>query len=268
MNSRRLTIAGAVGFAVLLCGPSTALAQVAPPLGVLQQFSVMANSGVVGSAGAGTVVNGDVGSFPTDTVTNFPPSSVGAGFFVRRIAAGDLGLLTQARTDSIAAFSALNQVAGATLAAELGGQTLTSGVYDFTGGAALLSAGGVLTLNGGGIFIFRTGSTLTTINTSNVTGSANPCNVYWQIGSSATIDSANFFGNIFADASITLTGNLIGRAIAGTGPTGAVTMAVGGNTIGGCASPGGPPVPALPHGMGWALLVILVGTGAYILSRR
>ena len=138
------------------------------------------------------------------------------------------------------------------------------------GGAALLPAGGVLTLNGGGVFVFRTGSTLTTINTSNVTGTANPCNVFWQIGSSATIDSANFFGNVFASASITVTGNLIGRTIAGTG---AVTMPVGGNTIGGCASPVAPspspgPVPALPHGMEWALLVILAGTGAYILSRR
>jgi hypothetical protein len=242
--------------------------QVAPPPGVaLRQFSVLGGSAVTGSAGAGTVVAGDVGSFPTDTVNNFPPSSVTAGFFVRRVALGDGPLLIQARNDATTAFVALNQAPTATLAANLAGQTLTTGVYDFVGGAALLPAGGVLTLNGGGIFVFRTGSTLTTINTSNVTGTANPCNVFWQIGSSATIDSVNFFGQVFASASITVTGNLIGKTIAGTG---AVTMPVGGNTIGGCALAGTPPgpVPALPHGMEWALLVILLGTGAYILSRR
>jgi hypothetical protein len=215
------------------------------------------------------VVSGDVGSFATDTVTNFPPSGVTAGFFVRHVALGDTGLLTQARTDSIAAFLALNQGPGTVLPANLAGQTLTPGVYTFVTGAALLPAGGTLTLNdpsGTGVFVFRTGSTLTTINTSNVLGTANPCNVYWQIGSSATIDSATFFGNVFADASITVTGNLRGRAIAGTGPTGAVTMAVGGNTIGGCASPG--TVPALPHGLEWGLLVVLLGIGAYVISRR
>ena len=242
--------------------------QVAPPPGLaLRQFTVLGGSAVTGSAGAGTVVAGDVGSFPTDTVNNFPPSSVTAGFFVRRIALGDGPLLIQARNDATAAFLALNQAATATLPASLAGQTLTTGVYDFVGGAALLPAGGVLTLNGGGVFVFRTGSTLTTINTSNVTGTANPCNVFWQIGSSATIDSVNFFGQVFASASITVTGNLIGKAIAGTG---AVTLPVGGNTIGGCALAGAPPgpVPALPHGMEWALLVILLGSGTYILSRR
>jgi hypothetical protein len=268
MNCRYLTLSGAMGVAALLYGPSAALAQVPPPLGVLQQFSVMAQSGVVGSAGAGTVVSGDVGSFATDTVTNFPPSNVTAGFFVRHVALGDTGLLTQARTDSIAAFLALNQGPGTVIPASLAGQTLTSGIYTFVSGAALLPAGGTLTLNGAGIFVFRTASTLTTINTSNVLGTANPCNVFWQIGSSATIDSANFLGNVFADASITVTGNLSGRAIAGTGPTGAVTMAVGGNTISGCTTPGIPPAPTLPEIGAWALLVVLLGSGAYLVSRR
>jgi hypothetical protein len=275
MKRRYLSSLIALGFAAFLFAPDPALAQTPPPLGVLQQFSVMAQSGVVGSAGAGSVVNGDVGSFPTDTVTNFPPSSVGPGFFVRHVALGDTGLLTQARTDSIAAFVALNQGPGTVLLADLSGQIVTPGVYTFVTGAALLPAGGVLTLNdptGTGVFVFRTGSTLTTINTSNVVGSANPCNVYWQIGSSATIDSATFFGNVIANASITVTGNLRGRAIAGTGPTGAVTMAVGGNTIGGCAIAGpGPspsPVPTLPQIGAWALILALLAGGAYLVGRR
>ena len=90
----------------------------------------------------------------------------------------------------------------------LAGQTLTQGVYPL--GAALLAAGLMLTLNdptGTGIFVFRTASSLTTVNTSTIAGTANPCNVYWQIGSSATLDATNFSGNIFARASITLTGD-------------------------------------------------------------
>jgi hypothetical protein len=264
MKRRYLSSLVAVGLAVLFYGSDPALAQVAPPLGVLQQFSVLGGSAVTGSAGAGTVVAGDVGSFPTDTINNFPPSSVTAGFFVRRVALGDGPLLIQARSDATAAFLALSQPA-LTIPAALDGQTLTTGVYDFVGGAALLSAGGTLTLNGPGVFIFRTGSTLTTINTSTITGTANPCNVFWQIGSSATIDSVNFFGNVFASASITVTGDLIGRTIAGTG---AVTMPVGGNTIGGCATPGAPPVPTLPEVAAWGLLAILLASGVFVLARR
>ena len=184
---------------------------------------------------------------------------------MRRVASGAGPLLIQARTDATAAFNILGapQGAGVVIPDNLAGQTLTSGVYNL--GAALLPAGGTLTLNGAGIFVFRTASTLTTVGTSTITGTANPCNVYWQVGSSATIDSTNFAGNVFASASVTVTGDMIGRAIAGTG---AVTMPVGGNTIGGCATAGAPPVPALPEVAAWALLLVLLGSGAYALRRR
>ncbi len=247
--------------------------QVAPPAGAaLRQFSVFGNTGVVGSAGAGSIVDGDVGSWATDTVTNFPPSSVTPGHSVRHVVSGDGPLLIQADTDRTAAFVALTQPIDATLAANLAGQTLTTGVYDFVGGAALLPAGGTLTLNGAGVFVFMTGSSLTTVAGSNVTGTANPCNVYWQIGSSATIDSNNFYGQVFASASITVTGNLIGKAVAGAGPGGAVTMPVAGTRIGGCAAAApapGPPgsVPALPEAAVFGLLTLLLAGGAFVLGR-
>ena len=63
--------------------------------------------------GAGTVIAGDVGSQPTDTITNFPPSNVTAGFFVRRVALGDGPLLIQARNDATAAFNFLGAPQGA-----------------------------------------------------------------------------------------------------------------------------------------------------------
>src|ERR1043165_234323 len=83
MHERRFTmqqniirLLSALGVVVLIVGSSQMLAQTAPPMGVLDQFSVLGNSGVTGSTGAGTVVNGDVGSSPTATISNFPPSSV------------------------------------------------------------------------------------------------------------------------------------------------------------------------------------------------
>ena len=82
MKRKCLRLAAGVGFTALFCVPSTTWAQVAPPMGTAQQFGVLGNSGVTGSAGAGVVVNGDVGSSPTATITNFGPSSTTPPFIV------------------------------------------------------------------------------------------------------------------------------------------------------------------------------------------
>ena len=213
------------GFAALLCGPVPALAQAAPPLGVAQQFAALGNSGVTGSTGAGTVVDGDVGSSPTASISNFPPSSVMTPFSLHL--ANDL-TVQLARTDAIAAYNFLAaQGPGTVLAAQLDGAVLTSGIYSFMGGAADLASGGTLTLDGPGIFVFQVDSALTANTLSNVTGTADPCSVFWRVGSSATLNGDSFRGNVIADASITVGSgsNLTGRALAGTGATGAVTMA-------------------------------------------
>lgn len=262
-------VGGFVGFTALLCGPIPALAQVAPPLGLVQQFSVLGNSGVTGSTGAGTVVNGDVGSSPTASITNFPPSSVTPPFTLHLT--NDL-IVQQAHTDAIAAYNFLAaQGPGTVLAAQLDGAVLTSGIYSFSGGAADLAALGTLTLNGPGIFVFQVDSALTANVGSNVIGTANPCNVYWRVGTSATLNGISFRGNVIADASITVGSgsNVTGKAIAGTGPTGAVTMAgAGGNTIGGCAAAASAvAIPALDR-VGMAIfLVLLAGAGLFVMNR-
>ena len=233
-----------VGFAALLYGPFPALAQTAPPLGVVQQFSVLGNTGVSGSTGAGTAVNGDVGSSPTASITNFPPSSVTPPFTLHLT--NDL-TAQQAHTDAIAAYDDLAaQGLGTVLPAQLDGAVLTSGIYSFAGLDPELAALGTLTLNGPGIFIFQVEDNALTANVgSNVIGTANPCNVFWRVGTSASLNGSSFRGNVIAEASITVGSgsNLTGRAIAGISPTGGVTMAgAGGNTIGGCASlPNGSP---------------------------
>ena len=117
---------------------------------------------------------------------------------------------------------------------------LGPGIYSFVTGAADLPASATLTLNGTGIFIFNVASSLTANVLSNVVGTANPCNIFWRVGSSATLNGTTFKGTVIAGASITVGAgaNLAGRALAGAGATGAVTMAgSGGNTIGGCSTP-------------------------------
>lgn len=234
------------GLAVFLYVPSAAWAQVAPPLGVVQQFSALGNSGVTGSTGTGTAVNGDVGSSPTASIVNFPPSSATLPFIVHPT---NDATVQQARVDAIAAYGFLaGQGPGVVLAAQLDGAVLTTGIYSFTGGAADLAALGTLTLNGPGVFVFQVDSALTANVGSNVIGTADPCSVYWRVGTSAVLNGISFSGNVFADASVTVGSgsNVTGRVVAGTGATGAVTMAgSGGNAIGGCAiaPPGPTPTP-------------------------
>ena len=91
---------------------------------------------------------------------------------------------------------------------DLGGHTLTSGVYHFSSSAQLT---GGLTLdaqsNPNAVFIFQMGSTLTTASGSSVilANGANAANIFWQVGSSATLGTTSAFkGNILALTSITL----------------------------------------------------------------
>jgi type VI secretion system secreted protein VgrG len=126
--------------------------------------------------------------------------------------------------------------------------TLPPGVYHATSSVSI--AAGNLTLDGGGdptgVFIFQIGSTLTTTLNGGTSGNviltngANACNIYWQVGSSATLGGATFFGNVFAFSSITLNAsNFTGRALAG-GPslgTGAVSIPVAGGSL--ITNPGG-----------------------------
>jgi len=263
-----------IGIAAFLFVPFPALAQTAPPPGVWQQFSALGNSAVTGSTGSGTVVTGDVGSSPNPSVTNFPPSTVGVPFTLHL--ANDL-TVQAAHSSAIAAYNFLAaQGPGTVLPAQLNGAVITPGIYSFSGGAADLAALGTLTLNdptGTGIFVFQVDSALTANVGSNVIGTANPCNVYWRVGTSAVLNGVNFRGTVIADASITLGSgsNVAGRLLAGTGATGAVTMAgSGGNTIGGCAVVSNGPaadIPALSPIL-LLLLSITLATAAVLTLRR
>ena len=208
-------------FAMLLYGSSTGLA--VSTLGSAQDFAVLGASTVTNTGP--TTIYGNLGVDPGTSITGFPPGIVTGGSIY---GSGDPSL--QARLDATTAYGILAGLSsGTTLSGTLGTQTLYAGVYDFTGGAALLT--GALTLdaqgNSNAQFVFKIGSTLTLDPGSSVNViNGGPGNeIYWVVGSSATLDTGTTFaGNILAYASITMNDSaaiLCGRAIA---LTGAVTM--------------------------------------------
>ena len=169
----------------------------------------------------GTVVNnGNVGSAPTATVTGFPPGVVinGTLFTVAD------PVTAQAHTDLMTAYTAADTAPGGVVGpADLGGATLTPGVYTFASTADWAAdANRTLTLDGGGNanaqWIFQVGSGLTTPADAIVAliNGASADHVFWQITSSATLGATNTFaGNILAQTSITLGGGTLnGRALA------------------------------------------------------
>jgi hypothetical protein len=248
-----------------LLSAATVAAQTAPSLGTAQSDAVLAGSAVTNTGSS--VIGGDLGLSPGTAVTGFPPGTLSGG----TIHAGDATALSSQTSlttayNALAAQSCTQDLTGQ----DLGGKTLTPGVYCFSTSAALT---GTLTLNAGGnaaaVFIFKTGSTLTTASGSSVvmTNGGSQCNVYWQVGSSATIGtSTSFAGNILALTSITLTtgANVVGRALARNG---AVTLDTNNITPSTCSSASATPVPTMPQGLLFVLAAALAGLG-YMRLRR
>jgi hypothetical protein len=202
---------------VLGAWPMAALAATQPRLGTATSFAVLAGSAITNTGSS--VIHGAVGLSPGTAVSGFPPGSATSRHKTDAVALGAKNSLVTAYND-LASWATTRSMTGQ----DLGGKTLTPGVYTFSSSAQLT---GTLTLSGNGIFIFRTGSTLTTASNSRVlvTNGAQGCGVYWKVGSSATLGAGTQFkGTIIALTSITMvTGATIlpGRALARNG---AVTL--------------------------------------------
>ena len=200
---------------------SSAQAQAPVSLGTADDFAVLGGSTVTNTGPS--VINGDLGVSPGTAVTGFPPGTVNG-----TIHAAD-AVAAQAQSDLTAAYiDAAGRACQVVLTGQdLGGMTLTHGVYCFSTSAQLT---GTLTLDAEGdpnaVFIFQIGSTLTTASGSNVRliNGAQSCNVVWQVGSSATLETTTRFrGNILALTSNTATtgATVNGRLLARNG---AVTL--------------------------------------------
>jgi ice-binding like protein len=220
--------------ALLLIAPVASSAQAAPlALGTAGSFAVLAGNTVTNTGPS--VISGDLGVSPGAAVTGFGPGLVTAG-----TVHGADAVALQAQRDLVIAYDdAAGRSATAAISADLAGRTLTPGVYT---SASSLGLSGDLTLDAQGdpnaVFVFKAGSTLTAGSASRVLliGGAQACNVFWQVGSSATIGSASAFsGNILALTSISLTtgATLTGRALARNG---AVTLDTNTVTRAACAN--------------------------------
>jgi len=222
----QILILGLALAVMFVCQDATA-AQAPVPLGAAAKFAVLAATSVT-STGA-TTVNGHLGVSPGTAVTG--------SLRVSGMVHGGGRTAAQAQGDLIKAYdAAAGRTAGAlTVAGNLGGLTLTPGLYKST--SSLEISSGDLTLDARGdtnaVFIFQMASTLTMAAGRQVilSGGAKAANIYWQVGSSATLGASSVFkGNILASTSIKVAtgaaveGRLLARTAAVTLDTTTITL--------------------------------------------
>ena len=223
---RRAALAAITGIAVLFVAAPVSVAAVTPtvPLGTAGGYSVIAAETVTNTGNS--TLAASLGLWPGSSVTGFPPGQV--------LAPGTIEATTsaaqQAQADASTAYdNAAGRLVDVTTTADLANLQLTPGVYSGPSKSALLLSG-PLVLDAQGdksaVFVFQTDSTLITSSGSTVSliNGAQECNVFWQVGSSATLGSGSIFaGTILARASVTVNDGVTvhGRAFA---LTAAVTL--------------------------------------------
>jgi hypothetical protein len=247
-RSARLVLATTA--AGLACLGAAGLAQASPvDLGTVKSFVVLGGTTVTNTGPS--VLNGDLGVSPGTALVGF-----GAPAVVNGATHATDGVAGQAQSDLTTAYNvaAAQPVAPADdlTGVDLGGLVLTAGAYRSTSSAQLT---GALTLDAQGDpnaqFVFEIASALTTASASSVllVNGASPCNVYWQVGSSATLGSTTAFkGNLMALSSISLNANatVVGRVLARNGQVSLIDNVLDAGTCG--ANTVRPPDTTAPAG--------------------
>jgi hypothetical protein len=217
-NTIRATSGTTSGFATVVV--TTVIPPAGNILGAAATHGILAGTEVT-CAGAPSAISADVSVWPGTAISGFPPCTLTG---LRN--AGTTYAQT-AQTDLTSAYLALAAMpCGTTITSDLGGTTLTPGVYCAGGSVGVT---GVVTLDGpaGSVFVIRAGTSLTTAGSVVLTGGVTAESVYWWTGSSATLGSGSAWqGNILSLTSISLIDGvtLTGRALARNG---AVTLGVG-----------------------------------------
>jgi hypothetical protein len=200
-------------------------------LGTAASFSVLGGSTVTNTGP--TTMFGDLGLAPGSSVTG-APHVLGATHVDDAVAIGAKNSLTTAYNN------AASRPTSGSAGTDLSGQTFTAGVR--TASSSLLLSSGSVTLDAQGdpnaVFIFQIGSTLITGSNTSVSliNGAQACNVFWQVGSSATLGTGTrFVGTVMASATITANtaATIHGRLLASTG---AVNLDTNTITNSNCAS--------------------------------
>jgi hypothetical protein len=215
-----------------IAGPTTTFAATDPGLGATATFSIVAQTAITGTG----TISGDVGLNSTGAgITALTPAMVDGTIYSTNGVAPSTAILNpnvQANLSS-ANGNISGQGSTASIGPALDGLTLTPGVYDI--GAGRLN-GGVLTLDGPGIYIFRASSDLVSSGSINLTNGARACDVYWQVNTLATINGSSFVGTIIAGTGVHFGANvaLNGRALALGGDVTLLNNTISGPT---CATP-------------------------------
>jgi type VI secretion system secreted protein VgrG len=265
--------------ALVIFGGISAMAATTVNLGRATPFAILAGTTVT-NTGPSTVA-GSLGVDPGSAVTGFPPGT-GTDGTIQTADAVALG----AQDDLTTAYEQAAGEGPPTVETnpDLGGDTLVPGVYQTSSDGALALTG-ALTLNGAGVYIFQTGSSLTanTGSSVNLEGGATDCDVFWQVASQATLNGPTFVGTVMAHTTIAVGSGVTvdGRLLA---QTAGVTLIDDTINASACfppttstfptAAPGtGTPVTGAGGGIGGGALVALcglalLGAGAVAIGRR
>ena len=215
---------GAAAILMTFGGLAALAAATTVNLGTATPFAVLAATTVTNTSSGpspSTTISGDLGVDPGSAVTGFPPGLVEPPYSIFTNGSVALGAQNDLTTAYKAA--AAETPTSTSEPVDLSGVTLTSGVYQSpSDGSFTINGPKPLTLQGPGVFIFQTGASQTlgtTLGSVVLTDGASPCNVFWQIGSSATLDAPTFVGTVMASTSITVGAGVTvdGRVLASTG---------------------------------------------------